>query len=116
MPNNASRGIFYASTPSGLVLALKVQPGARSSRVGPVVAAASRPGWPARRLRVAVTTVAEGGRANVAVLHAVADWLSVRPGCLSVQAGIAARDKLVLVAGATAEEFASVFAAMPLRD
>ncbi|OYW10860.1 MAG: hypothetical protein B7Z59_06015 [Acidiphilium sp. 37-67-22] len=75
---------FWADSAAGLLVALKVQPGARRPRLGPVVEAPPSPGWPPARLRVAVAAPPQEGRANEAVLKALAEGLGLSP---SRQAG-----------------------------
>lgn len=104
--------VFWLETDAGLLLALKIQPGARRMRIGPVLPSAQVPGWPPFRLKIAVTAPPEEGRANLAVLRTVADWLGIRVSRVTLHAGGAARDKLVLAAGADAAEFQALFAAL----
>ncbi len=103
---------FWLESEAGLLVALKVQPGARRARLGPVVPAAAAPGWPQARLRLAVVVPPEDGRANDAVLKALAAWLGVGAARLALRAGGQARDKLVLVVGGSAAEFAGPLAAV----
>ncbi len=103
---------FWLESEAGLLVALKVQPGARRARLGPVVPAAAAPGWPPARLRLAVVAPPEDGRANGAVLQALAAWLGVGVARLALRAGGQARDKLVLVADGSAEEFGAQIAAV----
>ena len=103
---------FWLESEAGLLVALKVQPGARRARLGPVVPAAAAPGWPPARLRLAVVAPPEDGRANGAVLKALAAWLGIGATRLALRAGGQARDKLVLVAGGSVDEFAGPLAAV----
>jgi uncharacterized protein len=103
---------FWTETEAGLVLAVKAQPGARRVKIGPVLPAAASPGWPEARLKISVAAPPEEGRANAAILRALADWLGVKPATLTQEAGATARDKKFLLKGALAETFATQFAAV----
>ena len=103
---------FWIETESGLVLAVKAQPGARRVKIGPVLAAAPSPGWPNARLKVAVAAAPEDGKANAAIIRALADWLGLKPAAFTQEAGATARDKKFLVAGGRAATFARQFAAV----
>jgi len=78
-----------------------VQPGARRAAVTLGV----RGG-----LRVAVTEPADRGRANDAVVEALAAALGVRRGALTIVSGLTARRKRIRVGGLTPEGFASFLA------
>ena len=92
---------FYQRGPAGLVLAVKAHPGARRVVIGPVLPAAPAPGWPAaRRLKIAINAPPEDGRANAAIIDALAAWLGVKPAAITLTAGATARDKKFIVTGA----------------
>jgi len=91
---------FYLRSAAGLVLAVKAQPGARRIQIGPALPAAPVPGWPEARLKIAINAPPEDGRANEAIIGALAAWLHVKPGDITLVAGAAAREKKFLVAGA----------------
>lgn len=74
----------------GAVLAVLVRAGARKAAVGPVHGGA---------LRVSVTTAPEKGKANRAVLEALARWLGVPRGRLTILRGEQNRRKEIRVAG-----------------
>jgi uncharacterized protein YggU (UPF0235/DUF167 family) len=76
-----------------LTIAVRVRPGASRTRVG---GRYDGPYGPA--LVVAVSAPAVDGRATAAVLVAVARALGVRPRRVSLRAGAASRDKLLLLA------------------
>jgi uncharacterized protein YggU (UPF0235/DUF167 family) len=103
---------FWIETAAGVVLVVKAQPAARRVKIGPVVAAVAAPGWPKARLKVSVATAPEDGKANAAIIQALAEWLGVKPSALRQEAGATARDKKFLVAGARAAAFARQFAAV----
>jgi uncharacterized protein len=90
---------FYLHNAAGLILAVRAQPGARRTRIGPVLPAAPAPGWPEARLKIAVTAPPEDGRANAAIVTALAGWLGVRKDAITLTAGASARDKRFSIAG-----------------
>jgi uncharacterized protein YggU (UPF0235/DUF167 family) len=79
-------------------IAIRVKPGARRPAVGGVY---DGPFGPA--LVVAVREPPVDGRATEAALRALAAAISVRPARLTLKAGAASRDKLVLVEDPPAE-------------
>jgi uncharacterized protein len=101
---------FWMESTEGLILAVKAQPGARRPQIGPVLAASTQPGWPKRRLKIAVAAAPEDGRANAAILQALAEWLGIKAAVLVHEAGATTRDKKFLVRGAHAADFAQQFA------
>jgi uncharacterized protein (TIGR00251 family) len=86
---------FWRAEADGVLLRVKVQPRARRPGLDGLRDAADGP-----RLRIAVATAPEDGRANRAVCEALAAALGVAPSAVAVAQGAAARDKLVRVAGA----------------
>ena len=90
---------FYQRGPEGLIVAVKAQPGAKRVSVGPVLPAAAQPGWPAARLKIAVNAPPEDGRANDAIIAALAAWLGVKPAAITLTAGATAREKKFTVTG-----------------
>jgi uncharacterized protein len=78
----------------GITLRVKVQPRARRPGIGGLAPGADGP-----RLRLAVTEAAEDGRANRAVCAALATALGLPASAVSILQGMAAREKLVQVAG-----------------
>jgi uncharacterized protein len=72
----------------GVRLALRVQPGARRCALV---------GQYGERLKVAVQAPPSDGRANEALLAYLARSLNVRPTALRLVAGVASRDKSVLI-------------------
>lgn len=72
----------------GCVLRLKVQPGAKRSRVvGPY----------ASQLKVAVAAPPVDGKANAALLSWLSETLGVKRSCLTLMSGETGRDKRVKV-------------------
>ncbi len=88
---------FWDETAAGLSLAVKAQPGAKRVAIGPALAAAPALGWPPARLKVAVPSPPEAGRANAAIIEALARWLGVKPGTVTLVAGQTSREKRFLV-------------------
>jgi uncharacterized protein (TIGR00251 family) len=75
-----------------LVVDVLVQPRASRAGVGPIVG---------DRLRVSVTAPPVDGKANAAVIEAVAEAFGVRRGDVTIVRGETGRRKTVRVAGAT---------------
>lgn len=92
---------FYQPCAAGLVLAVKAHPGARRVQIGPVLPAAPTPGWPDARLKIAINAPPEDGRANDAIISALAEWLHVKPSAITLTAGATSRDKKLTVQGVT---------------
>ncbi len=79
---------FARRVTGGIEIALKVVPGAsRSEVVGPL----------GNRLKVRVAAPAEGGKANLAVVRLLEDWLGVSG--VEIVAGLGRPEKTVRVAG-----------------
>ena len=76
----------------GLVVDVLVQPRASRAGVGPAVG---------DRLRVSVTAPPVDGKANAAVIEAVADAFGVRRADVTIVRGETGRRKTVRIAGAT---------------
>jgi uncharacterized protein (TIGR00251 family) len=89
--------------PDGLVLPVRAQPGARKAGVQ---------GEQNGALKVAVTAPPEDGRANKALVEALAEALGVRRSQVELLAGATGRDKRFLVRGLTREELAAKVAAL----
>lgn len=99
MPWNTVMTRFWNRTPDGIAVAVRAQPGARREGVLGVAEAAARLGWPAARLRVAVTAPPEDGRANAAILRLLAAELAVKPAACRLAQGQSSREKLITVEG-----------------
>ena len=79
---------WIRSDAGGVWLMLRLQPGTRRCTVvGPY----------GERLKIAVQAPPADGRANEALLEYLAACLDLRPGALRLVAGIASRDKSVLI-------------------
>jgi uncharacterized protein (TIGR00251 family) len=90
---------------SALRFTVRVQPGARHTAVGGRWAGAD-----GDVLVVRVRAPAVEGKANAAVLDALAEALGVRPGAVQLVRGARGRTKLVEVEGATAADLARLLA------
>jgi uncharacterized protein (TIGR00251 family) len=80
----------YQETVDGLVLLVRVQPGASRNAIGEVVEG---------RLRVRLTAPPVDGAANSALVVCLALWLDVPRGRVAIVGGARAREKRVLVLG-----------------
>jgi len=84
--------IDVSEHPQGAVLAVRAQPGARKNCLR---------GEQSGALRVAVTQVAEKGKANEAVVEVLAEALGLKRSQIELLAGPAQRDKRFLIRGMT---------------
>jgi uncharacterized protein (TIGR00251 family) len=87
----------------GCVLPVRAQPGARRSGVV---------GEQSGALKVAVTALPQDGRANAALVEALAEALGVRRSQVELLGGATGRDKRFLVRGVTRAELAAKVAAL----
>ena len=85
---------WWRPGPEGVSLRVRVQPRARRPGIGGLA-----PGVDGPPLRLAVTKTAEDGRAKRAVCAALATALSLLVSAVNILQGLAAREKLVQVAG-----------------
>ncbi|HQT38776.1 MAG TPA: DUF167 domain-containing protein [Acidocella sp.] len=83
----------WSVTADGIILAVKAQPGAKRTVIGTIVEAAASPGWPLGRLKVAVSAPPEDGRANEAILAALAKYFQIKPAAITLETGSISRDK-----------------------
>lgn len=83
-------------TPDGVRFAIRAQPGSRRNEVRIDVNGT---------LKVAVTQVAEKGKANKAILAVLAKSLGLRKSRLTLVSGESSREKVVQVKGINASEF-----------
>ena len=82
-------------TPAGASFAVKVHPRAKKSAVTGAVGDA---------LKIALTAAPVEGKANRACVEMLAEVLSVPRSSVSIAAGESSRQKVVLVAGLSAEQ------------
>jgi uncharacterized protein (TIGR00251 family) len=87
----------------GCVLPIRAQPGARKAGVR---------GEQNGALKAAVTAPPEGGRANRALVEALADALGVKRSQVELIAGHAGRDKRFLIRGVSKAELERRLAAL----
>lgn len=85
----------YESTPDGIVLPVQAQPGARRNGIV---------GLHAGRLKVAVTQIAEKGKANAAIIEALADGLRLKRSQIRQISGPTNPQKQFLISGVTEDE------------
>jgi uncharacterized protein (TIGR00251 family) len=88
----AGDGVNAREVEGALVVDVLVQPRASRAGVGPVVG---------ERLRVSVTAPSVDGKANAAVVEAVAEAFGVRRAAVTIVRGESGRRKTVRIAGAT---------------
>lgn len=81
--------------PQGAVLAIKASPGSRKAGIR---------GFQAGALGVAVTQIAEKGKANQALVEYIVKALGLRRSQVELLSGETSRVKQLLVKGVTAEE------------
>ena len=88
--------------PDGVVLPVRAQPGAKANAVrGEQVGA----------LKVAVTQIAEKGKANQALVEVLAETLDLKRSQIELLAGETQREKKFLIRGVTRDELAEKIAA-----
>jgi uncharacterized protein (TIGR00251 family) len=91
---------------SGVVLRLRVQPGARREGIEGTVTEADG----TVRLKVALTVAAEGGKANARLIALLARRWKFPKGAFAISAGEKDRRKTMLVAGDSATILARIAA------
>lgn len=97
-----------SKTNAGVTVAVRVQPGARSSWIGgPIADADGR-----YALKIAVTSVPENGKANAAVVAVLSKSWRVPKGSITIEAGAATRRKILHIKGDTAELSKTIEASM----
>lgn len=79
----------------GLLVAIRVRPGASANRIEGIVVADDGGG----RIAVRVTAAPDKGKANKAVVRLLAKAWKMAPGSISVIAGANQRNKTLLLAG-----------------
>jgi uncharacterized protein YggU (UPF0235/DUF167 family) len=100
---------FWIETSEALILAITAHPGARHPQIGPAIPATVSPGWPPSRLKIAISAPPEDGRANAAIIQALADWLHIKPSAITQESGLTARDKKFRIAAAQLSDFERLF-------
>ena len=88
--------------PEGIVLPVRAQPGAKANAVR---------GEQAGALKVAVTQIAEKGKANQALVEVLAETLGLKRSQIELLAGEMQREKKFLIRGVTRDELAEKIAA-----
>jgi uncharacterized protein (TIGR00251 family) len=81
--------------PGGVILPVRAQPGARANALR---------GEQAGALKVAVTQVAEKGKANQALIEVLVDELNLKKSQIELLSGDTQREKNFLIRGITASE------------
>ncbi|HEX9768961.1 MAG TPA: DUF167 family protein [Kiloniellales bacterium] len=95
MPAQATNLTPFSQTRDGLRLAVRLQPGARKTAIGGLVARAD--GGVA--LKAWVTAVPEAGKANAALIALLAKTWRLPKGAFGIASGHGDRDKTLLIAG-----------------
>ena len=80
--------VNVTSSPEGVLLGVRVSPGAKRTRVLSAYGG---------RLKVQLCAPPQDGRANECLLEAVADWLQVPAAYVTLKSGYKSRDKVVAV-------------------
>lgn len=87
--------IELSDHPDGVILPVRAQPGAKANAVR---------GEQAGALKVAVTQIAEKGKANQALIEVLADALDLKRSQIELVSGETQREKKFLIRGITREE------------
>ena len=90
--------IEFKATPEGVTFTVKVHPRARKNAITGEIGGV---------LKVAVTAPPVEGRANEACVRLLADALNVPRASVTIDAGQGSRNKVIRVAGLSAEEVRS---------
>jgi uncharacterized protein (TIGR00251 family) len=83
------------STGEGVLLPVRLTPRARNNAIAGIAEDADG----TRRLKVSVTAVPEGGKANAALINLLAKSWGLPKSAISIKSGATARAKTLLVAG-----------------
>lgn len=86
------------TTPHGVILKLRVSPGASRSRIS---------GLRGDALKIAVAAPPEKGKANIEVIALLAAALGASKGAVTIVAGETSRDKQALIRGMNADDIES---------
>jgi len=87
--------------PGGVILPVRAQPGAKANALR---------GEQAGALKVAVTQVAEKGKANHALIEVLADELDLKKSQIELLTGNTQREKNFLIRGITRDELSAKIA------
>ena len=87
--------------PEGVVLSVRAQPGAKANALR---------GEQGGALKVAVTQIAEKGKANQALVEVLADALDLKRSQIELLVGESQREKKFLIRGVTREELSEKIA------
>lgn len=85
-------------TNSGVILSIRTQPRSSKNRII---------GEYGGRLKLAVTAVAEKGKANKAVIELLADTFHIHESSIYIISGESSRDKRLMIEGLTPEDVKS---------
>jgi uncharacterized protein (TIGR00251 family) len=88
-----------ATTNTGVILSIRTQPRSSKNRIV---------GEYGGRLKLAVTAVAERGKANKAVIELLADTLHIGESSIHIISGGSSQDKRVMIEGLTPEDIHSL--------
>lgn len=86
-------------TKSGVIVSVRTQPRSSKSRII---------GEYGGRLKLAVTAVAEKGKANKAVIELLADTLHINESSIHIISGESSRDKRLMIEGLTPVDLKSL--------
>lgn len=95
MPNPSTERLPFAVVPAGLAVRIRLTPKAARDRIIGVAADAAGEGY----VKLAVTAAPEKGKANAAMIKALAKAWNIPKTQISVAAGAKDRRKVVLLAG-----------------
>ncbi len=96
----------WRRTANGVVLAIRVQPGARANRIDGIFTAADG----AQALKVCVTAPPDRGKANKAAIALLAKHFGFAKSSLGLVSGTTSRNKQIMIAG-VAEQIARALVA-----
>jgi uncharacterized protein (TIGR00251 family) len=98
----AIRMLELTRTPEGIIVPLKVVPGASRDRIAGALGGT---------LKITIAAPPEKGKANRAVVRLLADALGVRPNQIEVVRGLASPNKSVLIRDTNEETIRSLLVA-----
>jgi uncharacterized protein (TIGR00251 family) len=97
------------STPDGVTLAVRAQPGAKKTAITGVYGEG-----PSAQLKIAVKAPPLEGRANQALIAFLAERLGVAKNVVELKSGESSRSKVFLLRGVTLEKAEATFSARNL--